>query len=142
MLLLEYKAESLSAGICAQSHGFIEVKVGHNWCRCDRVLDFLKCRSDQVNSFLVLSKGLNGDSRWAMVLVLDESWFTSPMKDCKAVRLDRVGKLVIARAYRPQRGRGHVTAIHDSVPSKLQIRQWFVTNYSNSCCLDCISAMD
>ena len=50
--------------------------------------------------------------------------------------------LVVSRAYRPQRGRGHVTAIHDSVPSKLQIRQWFVTNYSNSCCLDCISAMD
>ena len=46
------------------------------------------------------------------------------------------------RAYRPQRGRGHVTTIHDSVPSKIQIRQWFVTNYSNSCCLDCISAMD
>ena len=27
----------------------------------------------------------------------------------------------------------------DSVPSKIQIRQWFVTNYSNSCSLDCIS---
>ena len=50
--------------------------------------------------------------------------------------------ILVPRAYRPQRGRGHVTAIHDSVPSKLQIRQWFVTNYSNSCCLDCISAMD
>ena len=52
------------------------------------------------------------------------------------------GDYIVARAYRPQRGRGHVTAIHDSVPSKIQIRQWFVTNYSNSCCLDCISAMD
>ena len=43
----------------------------------------------------------------------------------------------IPRAYRPQRRRGHVTAIVLCVPSKIQIRQWFVTNYSNSCCLDC-----
>ena len=41
------------------------------------------------------------------------------------------------RAYRPQRVRGHVTAIVFCIPSKIQIRQWFVTNYSNSCCLDC-----
>ena len=27
----------------------------------------------------------------------------------------------------------NVTAIQDGVPSKIQIRQWFVTNYSNSC---------
>ena len=44
MLLLEYEAKSLSAGICAQSRGFGEVEVGHDWCGCDRVLDFLKCR--------------------------------------------------------------------------------------------------
>ena len=44
---------------------------------------------------------------------------------------------VYTRAYRPQRGRGHVTGIVLCVPSKIQIRQWFVTNYSNSCCLDC-----
>ena len=23
------------------------------------------------------------------------------------------------------------------IPSKIQTRQWFVTNYSNNCCLDC-----
>ena len=39
------------------------------------------------------------------------------------------------RAYRPQRGRGHVTAIVSCVPSKIQTRQWFVTNCSNSCTL-------
>ena len=44
---------------------------------------------------------------------------------------------MISRAYRPQRGRGHITAIALCVPSKIQIRQWFVTNYSNSCCLGC-----
>ena len=33
-------------------------------------------------------------------------------------------------AYRSQRGRGHVTAILSCVPSKIQIRQWFVTNYA------------
>ena len=38
----------------------------------------------------------------------------------------RIYGLLVARAYRPQRGRGHVTAIHDSVPSNIQIRQWFV----------------
>ena len=40
-----------------------------------------------------------------------------------------------SRAYRPQRGRGHVTAILFCIPSKIQIRQWFVTNYN--CCLEC-----
>ena len=59
----------------------------------------------------------------------------------RSVIMTDVLQLVLSRAYRPQRGRGHVTAIHDSVPSKVQIRQWFVTNYSNSCCLDCISAI-
>ena len=39
--------------------------------------------------------------------------------------------------HRPQRGRGHVTAILFCIPSKIQTRQWFVTNYSNNCCLDC-----
>ena len=43
----------------------------------------------------------------------------------------------LSRAYRPQRGRGHVTATVLWVPSKIQTRQWFVTNYSNICCLDC-----
>ena len=42
--------------------------------------------------------------------------------------------LVLPRAYRPQR---HVTALVLCVPSKIQIRQWFVTNCSNSWCLDC-----
>ena len=41
---------------------------------------------------------------------------------------------VIARAYRHQR---HVTAILSCIPSKIQTRQWFVTNYSNNSCLDC-----
>ena len=41
------------------------------------------------------------------------------------------------RAYRLQRRRGHVTAIVLCVPSKIQVRQWFVTNYSNISCLDC-----
>ena len=45
---------------------------------------------------------------------------------------------VLPRAYRPQRGRGHVTPILSCIPSKIQIRQWYVTNYSNSCCLDTI----
>ena len=31
-----------------------------------------------------------------MVLLLDESWFTSPIKDRSAVRLDGVGNLAIA----------------------------------------------
>ena len=44
--------------------------------------------------------------------------------------------LLVARAYRPQRGRGHVTAILSCVPSEIQIRQRFVTNYISSCCLD------
>ena len=52
--------------------------------------------SDQTNSFLVLSKGLNGDRRLAMVLVLVESRLTSPMKDRNAVWPEGVGKLVIA----------------------------------------------
>ena len=39
-------------------------------------------------------------------------------------------------SYRPQRGRGRVTAILFRVPSKIQTRQWFATNYSNNCCLD------
>ena len=34
---------------------------------------------------------------------------------------------ILPRAYRPQRGKGHATIIQDSVPSKIQIRQWFVT---------------
>ena len=33
-------------------------------------------------------------------------------------------------------GRGHVTAILICILSKIQTRQWFVTNYSNNCCLD------
>ena len=41
-----------------------------------------------------------------------------------------------SRAYRPRRGREHVTAVLSCVPSKIMIRQWFVTNYSNSCHLD------
>ena len=45
-------------------------------------------------------------------------------------------------AYRPQRERRHVTAIREIAPSKIQIRQWFVTNYSNSCSLDCMSTID
>ena len=44
---------------------------------------------------------------------------------------------VSLRVYRPQRGRGHVTAILSRLPSKIQIRQWFATNYSNSCCQVC-----
>ena len=38
--------------------------------------------------------------------------------------------IVLPRAYRPHRGRGHVTAMLSCVPSKIQMRQWFVTNYS------------
>ena len=45
--------------------------------------------------------------------------------------------LVKPRAYRLQRRRGHVSAIVLCVPSKIQVRQWFVTNYSNNGCLDC-----
>ena len=30
-----------------------------------------------------------------------------------------------------------VTAMVLYVSSKIQIRQWFIANYSNSCCLDC-----
>ena len=44
--------------------------------------------------FLVLNKGLNCASRKA--LVLDDSWFTSPIKDRNAVRLDHIGKLATA----------------------------------------------
>ena len=46
---------------------------------------------------------------------------------------------VIARAYRPQRGREHVTAVLSCTPSKIQTRQWFVTtcNYGNNSCWDC-----
>ena len=41
--------------------------------------------------------------------------------------------LILSRAYRPQRGRGHVTAIQFCIHSKIQTREWFVTNYSNIC---------
>ena len=47
--------------------------------------------SDRVNSFLLLNKGLNGDRRLAMVLLLDESRLKSPMKDRIAVRLEGWG---------------------------------------------------
>ena len=60
------------------------------------------------------------------------------LNNCKLCQLKAYfGYTLSSRAYRPQRGRGHVTAIVLCVPSKIQIRQWFVTNYSNSCCLDC-----
>ena len=36
------------------------------------------------------------------------------------------------KAFRPQRRRGHVTAILFCIPSKIQIRQWFVSNYSTT----------
>ena len=34
---------------------------------------------------------------------------------------------LLARAYRPQRGRGHATAIVSCVSNKIQTRQWFIT---------------
>ena len=47
--------------------------------------------------------------------------------------------LLHSRAYRPQRGRGHVSPIVSCIPSsEIQTRQWFVTNYSNISCLDSI----
>ena len=42
--------------------------------------------------------------------------------------------LLLKRLINPQRGRGHATAIVLCVP--IQQIQWFVTNYSNSCCLN------
>ena len=44
--------------------------------------------------------------------------------------------MMMCMTYRPQRGRGHVTAILFCTPSKIQTGQWFVTNYSNNSCLD------
>ena len=37
-------------------------------------------------------------------------------------------RVIVSRAYKLQRRRGHVTA-------KIQVRQWFVTNYSNITCI-------
>ena len=55
--------------------------------------------------------------------------------DCTTNQLSwAIHLCIIPRAYRPQRGRGHVTAIVLCVPSNI-FRQWFLTNYSNSCCL-------
>jgi hypothetical protein len=55
----------------------------------------------------------------------------------------------IGRSYQglidPQRGERACnchTEILPCVPSKIQIRQWFVTNYSNSCRLDCTMGME
>ena len=42
------------------------------------------------------------------------------------------------RAYRSQRGIGHVTPIVSCIPSKIQTRQWFVTNYCDISCLGSI----
>ena len=42
--------------------------------------------------------------------------------------------LCVTRAYRPQRGTAHITAIQFCIPSKIQIRQWFVTNYPAHMC--------
>jgi hypothetical protein len=42
----------------------------------------------------------------------------------------------------PKGGRGHVTISLPCVPRKTQIRQWFVTNYSNNCPLDCTMSIE
>ena len=45
--------------------------------------------------------------------------------------------LTLSRAYRPQRGRGHVTPIVSciAIHNNIQTKQWFV-NYRNISCLD------
>ena len=45
---------------------------------------------------MLLSKGQNVKRNWAVALVLDESWFTGPIKERSSVREEGVGKLVIA----------------------------------------------
>ena len=50
----------------------------------------------QVYLFLVLKSGCNGVSKYAMVGVLADSWFTMPMKDQRSVRFAGVGNSVIA----------------------------------------------
>ena len=66
----------MATGICAQTGGFVNIKVGENRCNGERILTIVKAfwwSGDQRKSFLVLRSGRNGVSRGAMVFVLDES---------------------------------------------------------------------
>ena len=49
-----------------------------------------------MNSFLVLNRGLNGVKRVATALVLEDNWFTSPMKERSSVWLVGTGYFEMA----------------------------------------------
>ena len=63
---------------------------------CLMLLNVCSNSSDYVNSFLVCRSGRRGARSVAMVEVLDESWFTRPIKERRPVRLEGVRKLGIA----------------------------------------------
>ena len=61
-----------------------------------------------------------------------DSWPEYMQIDKSNIRLSHATVGLIKGLQTPK-GRGHATAILSCVPSKIQ---WFVTNYSNSCCLN------
>jgi len=52
-------------------------------------------QEDHENSFFVLNKALKGARRDATALVLEDSWFTKPIKECNSVWLVGTGYLAM-----------------------------------------------